>query len=222
MGALTYLLVPFLSAVATAIPAAGNPHARQATSEPSASIDSGIVIGVQTSLPGSPNLVNKYLGVPFAASPTRFAPAETATPWTEPYRATQNGPACIQVCPNKKFCDPVVDSKQQFNYPEASRNFTITAFNTPAPPESEDCLSVNIFTPASAQTDGNLRPVMFWIYGGSLQFGANALAAYDGTGFAANQDVVLVATNYRTNGRAPLVEPSFTFGLLVSCLHLEC
>lgn len=36
---------------------------------------------------------------------------------------------------------------------------------------------------------------------GSLQFGWNGNEAYDGTSFAANQDVVLVATNYRTNGK---------------------
>lgn len=216
MGALIYLLFPFLNAITAAIPTAGGPHARQAASEPSATIDSGIVIGVQTSLPGSPNLVNKYLGVPFAASPTRFAPAETATPWTKPYRATQNGPACVQVCSKSESRELTTDDQQQFNYPEASRNFTITAFNTPAPPESEDCLSVNIFAPASAQTDGSLKPVMFWIYGGSLQFGANALAAYDGTGFAANQDVVLVATNYRTNGMFPLQLSSSTLSSFVS------
>lgn len=55
---------------------------------------------------------------------------------------------------------------QQFNYPEASRNFTIEAFNTPAPPESEDCLHVNIFAPAGARSGATLKPVMFWIYGG--------------------------------------------------------
>lgn len=67
------------------------------TSGPTATLDSGVVIGVQTSVANSPNIVNKFLGVPFAASPTRFAPAETARPWEQPYMATQNGPACIQV-----------------------------------------------------------------------------------------------------------------------------
>jgi carboxylesterase type B len=59
---------------------------------------------------------------------------------------------------------------------------------------------VNVFTPSSAQAGGELKPIMFWIYGGSLQFGSNSQAAYDGSSFAANQDVVLVAANYRTNG----------------------
>lgn len=77
----------------------------------------------------------------------------------------------------------------------------MAAFNTPAPPESEDCLSVNVYAPALPYNGGNkLRPVMFWIYGGALEFGNNASPAYDGTSFAANQDVILVAINYRTNG----------------------
>lgn len=41
---------------------------------------------------------------------------------------------------------------------------------------------------------------MFWIYGGAFQFGSGDLNAYDGSAFAAYQDVVLVTHNYRTNG----------------------
>lgn len=94
----------------------------------------------------------------------------------------------------------VANSRQQFNYPEASREFVMAAFNTPAPAESEDCLTVNVFVPAGSEVGGELKPVMFWIYGGSLQFGWNGIAAYDGSSFAINQDVIVVATNYRTNG----------------------
>lgn len=81
-----------------AVPAAKN-NARQDESlvAPTVTIDSGVVIGVQTRVSNSPNKVNKYLGLPFAASPTRFAPPQTATPWSKPYMATQNGPACVQV-----------------------------------------------------------------------------------------------------------------------------
>ena len=41
---------------------------------------------------------------------------------------------------------------------------------------------------------------MVWIYGGAFQFGSGDLFAYDGSAFAAYQDVVLVTHNYRTNG----------------------
>jgi carboxylesterase type B len=73
------------------------------------------------------------------------------------------------------------------------------AFNTPGPPagESEDCLYINIFAP---RTSGRNKAVMFWIYGGFLDFGSNSAAYYDGSSFAANQDVIVVAPNYRTNG----------------------
>ncbi|KIW42608.1 uncharacterized protein PV06_06140 [Exophiala oligosperma] len=149
---------------------------------PTVTIDSGAVVGTTTLLAGATVTVDKYLGIPFAASPTRFAPAVKPTPWKSPYRATKYGPACIQ----------------QFNYPEASRNLTMSWFNTPPPPagESEDCLNLNVYVPA---TPGKNKTVMAWIYGGSLQFGSNSALYYDGTSFAANQDVIIVTLNYRTN-----------------------
>jgi carboxylesterase type B len=45
---------------------------------------------------------------------------------------------------------------------------------------------------------------MFWIYGGDLEFGTAGQEIYDGSNIAANQDVVVVSANYRTNGDAPL------------------
>ncbi|KAF2094079.1 alpha/beta-hydrolase [Rhizodiscina lignyota] len=149
---------------------------------PTATIDSGSVVGQTTSIPGGKIPINKYLGVPFAAPPVRFEPPMRPTPWSEPFDASEYGPACIQ----------------QFPYqPSPSRDQVIAWFNTPPPPagESEDCLNVNIYAPA---TPGK-KPVMFWIYGGSLQFGANSLPNYDGSSIAANQDVVVVTVNYRTN-----------------------
>jgi Carboxylesterase family len=87
-------------------------------------------------------------------------------------------------------------------------------FNNPAPEESEDCLYLNVFTPA---TPGAGRAVLVWLYGGSLQFGSSGLPGYDGSHFAGyvvqthssdglansvrNQDVVIVTLNYRTNGK---------------------
>ena len=60
---------------------------------------------------------------------------------------------------------------------------------------------------------------MFWIYGGSLEFGSASLAFYDGSSFAANQDVIVVTTNYRTNGQCFLdstaaVTKSFSIWIL--------
>ena len=79
----------------------------------------------------------------------------------------------------------------------------MTVFNNPGgppPAESEDCLYINVFTPTTPAPAGG-RTVMFWIYGGNLQFGTANIPPYDGSSFAANQDVVLVTHNYRTNGK---------------------
>jgi len=54
--------------------------------------------------------------------------------------------------------------------------------------------------PAGAEKANSSLAVMFWIYGGSLQFGWAGNAGYDGSSFAANQNVIIVTTNYRTNG----------------------
>ena len=68
------------------------------------------------------------------------------------------------------------------------------------PGDSEDCLYLNVYAPA---TGGTGKAVMFWIYGGSLQFGTAGQYVYDGSSFATNQDVVVVSANYRTNGDHP-------------------
>jgi carboxylesterase 2 len=62
--------------------------------------------------------------------------------------------------------------------------------------ESEDCLYINVYTPAG----GDCKAVLFWIYGGDLQNGNGADPVFDGTALAANQDVVVVTFNYRVNG----------------------
>jgi acetylcholinesterase len=72
-------------------------------------------------------------------------------------------------------------------------------FSNPMPEESEDCLYLNIWTPSSKAPEGGF-PVMFWIYGGNLQFGTGSLPMYNGAKLAALRDVVVVTHNYRTNG----------------------
>ncbi|KAK5114227.1 hypothetical protein LTR85_010292 [Meristemomyces frigidus] len=150
---------------------------------PTATIDAGVLLGTTTSLPAATASINKFLGVPFAQSPpTRFAPPESPGTFSTPINATAWSPACIQ----------------QFVYPFLSQQFAEDVFNKPAPVESEDCLYLNVYAPSTpAPADG--RTVMFWIYGGSLQFGNAGQPAYDGSAFASYEDVIVVSTNYRTN-----------------------
>lgn len=57
---------------------------------------------------------------------------------------------------------------------------------------------------------------MVWIFGGVLQFGWNGVPTYDGSSLAANQDVILVAINYRTNGKSSLADSLSVFIRMVS------
>jgi para-nitrobenzyl esterase len=116
--------------------------------------------------------VVRFLGVPYAAPPVgeaRWMPPRLAAPWPGSLDAT--------TYPNRCYATP----------------YTGVLANRDIQGEiSEDCLYLNIYTPAA---DGKKRPVMFWIHGGSFLKGtANE---YDGRALARDNDVVVVAINYR-------------------------
>jgi len=69
---------------------------------------------------------------------------------------------------------------------------------------SEDCLFLNVWTPAKAGkrtglADGGKRPVMFYIHGGAYNGGSGASPWYEGTKLAKRGDVVVVTVNHRLN-----------------------
>jgi para-nitrobenzyl esterase len=86
-----------------------------------------------------------------------------------------------------------------------------------AQPQSEDCLALNIWSPA---VDGAARPVMVWIHGGGFVAGSGSSPLYSGETFT-EQDVVYVSLNYRLHvlgfldldGRAPGFETSANNGV---------
>jgi para-nitrobenzyl esterase len=63
-------------------------------------------------------------------------------------------------------------------------------------PMSEDCLHLNVWTPALGE--GN-RPVMVWLHGGGFSSGSGDWLLYDGARLAASQDVVVVTVTHRLN-----------------------
>jgi len=63
--------------------------------------------------------------------------------------------------------------------------------------ESEDCLVLNVFTPALGSGRG--RPVMVWLHGGGFSTGSGSGAVLDGTSLAITSDVVVVTINHRLN-----------------------
>ena len=114
-----------------------------------------------------------FRGVPYAAPPVgelRWMPPRPHLPWTEPRDALEFG----NVAPQEK-------------------SSLIPPAALVEHPESEDCLYLNVWTPAA---DDGARPVMLWIHGGGFAFGAGSEALYDGSALAA-RDVVVVTVNYR-------------------------
>jgi para-nitrobenzyl esterase len=142
---------------------------------PAVRVDTGEVQGV------TEDGVATYKGIPFAAPPVgelRWRPPQPAAPWTGVRAATEFGADCMQ---------------GRFGPPPAPG-----VLPSPPPPEpkpSEDCLFVNVWSPANARPGAKL-PVMFWIYGGGFVGGSSAYPGTSGTQFA-KHGVVLVAANYR-------------------------
>ena len=72
---------------------------------------------------------------------------------------------------------------------------------------SEDCLYLNIWTPA--KTPDAKVPVLVWIYGGGFSFGGNANPTHNGE-FLARKGVVLVTVNYRVGPLGFLAHPELS------------
>ncbi|KFY01167.1 hypothetical protein V490_01048 [Pseudogymnoascus sp. VKM F-3557] len=149
------------------VAAASYPH------RPTAVVDAGTIVGVATSLPSSKVKVNKFLGIPYAEPPVgsrRFLPPKPLKHFGKrPYNANEWGNSCYQR----------------------------TKAESAALIENEDCLFLNVYTPAECSK--KKLPVLFWIYGGNLQDGSASREGFDGTSFATNHDIVVVTINYRTN-----------------------
>jgi len=64
-------------------------------------------------------------------------------------------------------------------------------------PESEDCLTLNVWTPGLG--DGGKRPVMVWLHGGAFAYGSGNRAVTEGANLARRGDVVVVSVNHRLN-----------------------
>lgn len=118
--------------------------------------------------------VARFLGIPYAASPTgprRFEAPQPPDPWDGVRPATAIGPT--PPCPGYR---PPTD---QLLY-------------QPTVP-GEDWLSVNVWTP---DPSGAGLPVLVWIYGGAFVNGNTAIPMYDGGAFA-RDGVILVTFHYR-------------------------
>jgi para-nitrobenzyl esterase len=113
-----------------------------------------------------------FKGIPYAgpvSGRNRFKEAPRVTPWSGVRDATRLGPPAMQ--------GPG------------------TTFGEHEPASSEDCLVLNVWTPAVR--DGGRRPVMFYCHGGGFTTGSGGQNIQDGAKLAATYDVVVVASNHR-------------------------
>ena len=135
--------------------------------------DAGAVSGV----PAANGAVTAFKGIPFAEPPVgqlRFkAPVEPAR-WTGVLKADHYSPSCLQdIRPSD---------------PQGNPEFDVVGET------SEDCLYLNVWTPA--RTAVQKLPVMVWIYPGGFVQGSASVPAFDAEGLA-GKGVVVVSLNYR-------------------------
>ena len=124
-----------------------------------------------------------FKGVPYGASTAgqnRFMPPKDPMPWSGVRDALHYGPSTPQ------------------SNPGATRAISpLSVASANLPPESEDCLVLNVWTPALK--DGRKRPVLFWCHGGGFVTGSGSSPGTDGANLARRGDVVVVTINHRLN-----------------------
>jgi para-nitrobenzyl esterase len=133
----------------------------------------------------SANGTVSFKGIPFAAPPVhslRWKAPQPVERWAGVKQASAYAPSCMQ--------DP---------------NF-MKIFGA-GPAISEDCLYLNVWTPAKTANDK--LPVMVWIYGGGFVLGMTGTPAYDGTHLA-EKGVVMVSVAYRVGVFGFLADPELS------------
>ncbi|XP_056384115.1 carboxylesterase 5A-like [Hyla sarda] len=136
----------------------------------------GITMPVKTD-----RTVHAFYGVPYAKSPVgslRFAAPELPEGWDSVREAADHPPMCLQSLELLEKTHKLFGAWAKMNLP----------------PFSEDCLYLNIYTPADKEKQTRL-PVMVFIHGGALLMGGAAF--YDGSALSTYEHVVFVAIQYR-------------------------
>lgn len=145
--------------------------------------------------------------LPLAAQAAAGRPVLAATPAGR-YRGSESGPGIlgfrgIRYARAERFQPPV---------PTTRAEQTADGFGPVCPqkgdrygPQSEDCLFLNLWTPALRSA--RARPVMVYIHGGAYSAGSVTDPVNDGTALARDGDVVVVTVNHRLNIFGYLYQP---------------
>ena len=130
--------------------------------------------------------VRSFKGLPFAQPPIgdlRWREPQPAKNWTGVRNADKFGPTCMQ------------------------RTSAASDYWFRGDGMSEDCLYLNVWTPAKS---GNEKlPVLVYVFGGGFQNGSGDEPRYDGESMA-RKGIVAVSLNYRTNIFGFFVHPELT------------
>jgi len=146
------------------------------------------------SITGTPTInwvpgVRLYRGIPYAAPPVgdlRWRPPKPVVPWKGVKAADHFSPACMQ---------PPTETTGS------------SAWHEGLAPISEDCLYLNVWTPAKSASEK--LPVMVYIYGGGNIRGAASENQYDGE-YLAQKGIVFVGFNYRLGVFGFMAHPELT------------
>ena len=149
-------------------------------------VEGGLVSGV----PGNDSTIMTFKSIPFAAPPVgnlRWRAPQPIVPWHGLHATDKYPPSCIQDIPT---------ANPPWTYEFMTHNEI-----------GEDCLYLNVFTPANSAA--KKLPVFVWIYGGGFQQGSTAVPLYDGEGLA-KKGLVVVTINYRVGVLGFLAHPELT------------
>lgn len=146
-------------------------------------LDSGLVSGTL----GDPG-IKTYFGIPFAAPPVRenrWRAPQPVSHWDGVLTANRKPAECTQRLRN-------ADTNQYYGEELAG----------------EDCLYLNLWSPASAKK-GERLPVVVYVYGGAFFVGSASMPLYGGDGLA-KKGVIYVAANYRVGVFGFMAHPEAT------------
>ena len=146
--------------------------------------------GLVSGLPGTDQSIAVFKGIPFAAPPVgglRWRAPQPVAPWQGVRKADGFSASCVQ---------SIVQERAPWTYEFMAHNEI-----------SEDCLHLNVWTPAKSVSDK--LPVFVYIYGGGFREGSSAVPVYDGEGLA-RKGLVMVTISYRVGVLGYLAHPELT------------